>query len=349
MFRGSCDSFYISRAGSRSNSIHFGPGTNFFPPDAPAQGPGTPYRGSPIDVPISPYGSNIDIAPLNLDNIVIVPLPSRPQQKQLQSYSAEKSSKSNDSSPSMSTSTRKRDKSMINDLIERFLEEEPISREDWDTVRKEEQIILNCLIKRKLGFDILEYIRVKGVVKEGAVKCKRLEENYKMVFKGALKYLSSNFKEKKAKKKTKAEDIAFYQHYFGSVANDSNPLEAFFHPNKYHQINARKLKANSAKNANNNQKTMNSTYLENLLSSERFRNGLEQYLNTDFINGYKMRRRKKIDNFIDKIKKENFFNQDLVKLTNYLENNPKCKLPWSNKELMAAKNCVMSLIDQHKQ
>ena len=110
----------------------------------------------------------------------------------------------------------------------------------------------------------------------------------------------------------------------------------------------RKLKANSSKNCSNNQKTMNSTYLENLLSSEKFRQGLETYLTTDFIRGYKQRRRKKIDNFIEKLKKDNFFNQDLTKLTDYLENNPKCKLPWSNKELMAAKNCVKTLIQQRK-
>lgn len=94
---------------------------------------------------------------------------------------------------------------------------------------------------------------------------------------------------------------------------------------------------------------MNSTYLENLLSSEKFRSGLEGYLNSDFIKGYKNRRRKKIDNFIEKLKKDNFFGGKLDVLTNYLENNPKCKLPWSNKELNAAKDCVMQLIRQKKE
>ena len=93
---------------------------------------------------------------------------------------------------------------------------------------------------------------------------------------------------------------------------------------------------------------MNSTYLENLLSSDRFREGLETYLNLDFIKGYKLRRKKKIENFIEKLKKDNFFNQNLEKLTNYLENNPKCKLPWSNKELNSAKTCVMQLIINKK-
>lgn len=94
---------------------------------------------------------------------------------------------------------------------------------------------------------------------------------------------------------------------------------------------------------------MNSTYLENLLSSEKFRQGLEIYLNTDFIKGYKMRRRKKIDNFIEKLKKDKAMSQNHTKLADYLENNPKCKLPWSNKELQAAKECVLQLIRAKKE
>lgn len=94
---------------------------------------------------------------------------------------------------------------------------------------------------------------------------------------------------------------------------------------------------------------MNSTYLENLLSSEKFRVGLETYLNTDFVKGYKMRRRKKIDNFIEKLKKDKSMSQNHQKLADYLENNPKCKLPWSNKELQAAKDCVLQLIRQKKE
>lgn len=94
---------------------------------------------------------------------------------------------------------------------------------------------------------------------------------------------------------------------------------------------------------------MNSTYLENLLSSERFRNSLEAYLNQDFVKGYKCRRRKKIDNFIDKLRKDNFFSGDLEKLRDYLENNPKCKLPWSNRELVSAKDCVLELVIMKKQ
>lgn len=235
--------FYFSRAGSRSNSIHAGPG-NGFSLFTNEPGTSTPYRNSPADVQMSPYANSIEITPLDLDNLnVAVPIPSKAQNTakgnvailvpshQSQGKSSKEDSVQSSNSKDSNPGTRK-ETGLINELIERFLEEEPITKEEWDTITKEEQIILNCLIKRKLGFDILEYIKCKGMLKEGQVKCKRLEENYKMVFKGALKYLSSNFKEKKGKKKSKAEDIAFYQYYFGQVATDSNPLETFYHPNK---------------------------------------------------------------------------------------------------------------------
>lgn len=199
----------------------------------------TPYRNSPAENPLSPYNSNnYEISHLDLVNLnVAVPLPSRVAPPKTQPVlEVERSPKnrtlSSDSDTSQPVTSGKKDNQLVNDLIQRFLEEKPISKDEWDALRSEEQIILNCLIRRKLGFDIHEYIKCKGNLKEGAVKCKRLEENYKMVFKGALKYLSANFKERKSKKKSKAEDIAFYQYYFGSVANDSNPLETFFHPNK---------------------------------------------------------------------------------------------------------------------
>lgn len=63
---------------------------------------------------------------------------------------------------------------------------------------------------------------------------------------------------------------------------------------------------------------MNSTYLENLLSSEKFRQGLEKYLKEDFIKGYENRRRKKIDNFIDKLRKDSFLSNNSDELSKYL-------------------------------
>ena len=97
-----------------------------------------------------------------------------------------------------------------------------------------------------------------------------------------------------------------------------------------------------------NQKTMNSKYLDNLLSSERFRQDLDLFLDMNFLPNYTDRRRKKIDNLVDKLRKKFLDNGDssLTDLRNYLEKNSKCKLPWSNYELQLARKSVKELLSQ---
>lgn len=239
LVRGSIDSsFYWSRAGSRSNSIHNGCGYSIFNSDNPQ----TPSRNSPADTVLT-VNSGFEITPLDLQSLnVAIPIPAKHSQKiicpvcpkALAPQARETYQIPEPISAPFSGNYRKNDMELINELIERFLEEESIAKEDWECLKREEQIILNCLIKRKLGVDIQEYIKCKAAFKESMSKSKRLEENYKMVFKGALKHLGCTFKEKKEKKKkAKSEDIAFYQYYFGSVTNDDQPIESFFHPNKY--------------------------------------------------------------------------------------------------------------------
>ena len=99
-----------------------------------------------------------------------------------------------------------------------------------------------------------------------------------------------------------------------------------------------------------NQKTMNSKYLENLLSSRLFREDIKKYLEELFIDNYNERRRKKIDNLVDKLRKK-FLNlpDSYQPLKDYLEKNSKCKLPWSNYELQLAKDCVMQLVYQKEE
>ena len=93
---------------------------------------------------------------------------------------------------------------------------------------------------------------------------------------------------------------------------------------------------------------MNSKYLENLLTSKLFEKDLINFLEKNFIKIYEEKRIKKIENFVEKIQKK-FFESgdpDLSALKDYLENNSKCKLPWSNYELKLAKSSVMQLLQQ---
>jgi len=53
-----------------------------------------------------------------------------------------------------------------------------------------------------------------------------------------------------------------------------------------------------------NQKTMNSKYLENLMSSQKFCKDLIEFLENKFIRQYEEKRSKKIENLVDRIKKK---------------------------------------------
>jgi len=73
------------------------------------------------------------------------------------------------------------------DLVEKFLREKPIHQNEVDKLPKEMFTLLNCLMKRKIGCDVTTYIEKNGKINSTESKGKRLEENYKMIFKSAFK------------------------------------------------------------------------------------------------------------------------------------------------------------------
>jgi len=96
-----------------------------------------------------------------------------------------------------------------------------------------------------------------------------------------------------------------------------------------------------------NPRTINSKYVSNVSKSELFLEHFTQYLNNDFIEDYHKTVEFKINKVIEKCleltgkKKSNSAN-----VKKYIEDNPKCKLPWSMKELNNAKLSVLDLINK---
>lgn len=194
---------------------------------------------------------------------------------------------------------------------------------------------------RKLNCSLNSYINHQAASNVLSQKGKRLEENYKMVFKSAFKQMSSRFRIFTKGKRSITDQASFYQYYFSDISdNVTIPLESFFHPN-------RKIKDSDQKSSAH-QKTMNSRYLENLMVSTKFCDDLISYLETSFVSAYAEKRVLKIHNFIEKLTKKFFSNSqvDIQALKYYLQQNSKCKLPWSNSELLIAKATVISLYNQ---
>lgn len=88
-------------------------------------------------------------------------------------------------------------------------------------------------MKRKLGCDVKTYIDKNGKISSSDSKGKRLEENYKMIFKSAFKALSSRFRTQTKGKRSKSDETSFYNYYFNCENSDTSiPIESFFHPNR---------------------------------------------------------------------------------------------------------------------
>jgi len=95
-----------------------------------------------------------------------------------------------------------------------------------------------------------------------------------------------------------------------------------------------------------NPKTINAKYVQNVTKSENFLADFKNYLDKEFIKDYSKTIDFKIGKVIEKCyelisKKRNGINN----VKEYVEENPKCKLPWTHRELDAARNSVMDLIE----
>jgi len=95
-----------------------------------------------------------------------------------------------------------------------------------------------------------------------------------------------------------------------------------------------------------NPKTINAKYVQNVTRSEVFLADFRKYLENEFIKDYSKTIDFKIGKVIEKcndlISKKR---QGIANVKDYVENNPKCKLPWTHRELEAARSTVRDLVD----
>jgi len=220
---------------------------------------------------------------------------------------------------------------------------------------------INCLERC-----ILEGIIEKKKVKKDNAKNrkKREEEKQKLFFKGVLKYTEQEFfadtlQSKKKVRRKQLDRSAYYDYYWGEAArNNGLDISNFYHPNK--RISTGKTTAQIISAQNPGLKTLNTTYIELILSSSRFRAATVYYLNSVFIQEALKSRAKKIAKMMAKLQSvalqsvTQFAGQpeheqdQLVGLAvkNYIVSNPKSKLPWSDPELQDVKDYAISTLNK---
>merc|ERR1740139_392505 len=253
-------------------------------------------------------------------------------------------------------------------ILQRVLLSEPCSQEELNCLSRIEREILKAFfIKKKVLLDVDElrldfeffnqYYRVKTE--------RRKEENLKHVFMMGMKFLRTQFRRRTRTFKFRKEDVeggrkelvdlAFYISYFGQIADEKGwSIERFFHP----KISSKRKKG---KPETERFKSINLEYTKLVKMSDRFIGDFTKFLNDDFkvtnsedekvsVTGIKKQTKEVLEdklvskiNYWDEIIRKFGDDKGISRVVDELTKNPKCKLPWSRKELDTAIGDVRKL------
>lgn len=207
-----------------------------------------------------------------------------------------------------------------------------------------ENQILRSIVRRKYGSES-NLLSADTTLADLSVRLqstnsnKRPEENYKFIFKRCLKHMKEKFKrDHPALAKRKDLDKLFYEHYFRQVSDSQKiSIDNFYHPK------------NSKIKNKVGPKTINNTYIQNICKSRLFKQDFSEYLDRQLLGEYQESIKLKIKNLISRWSKElrtSSNREEAVRgICKYIEENKKCKLPWSVKEVTEAIRAVNQLFD----
>ena len=259
---------------------------------------------------------------------------------------------------------------MLN-LLVKMLKHEAVTAADLDGFSPVDLEVVRSIVKRKYGINIKDIEDKKKLLGElntldnRQKGQKRSEENNKLVFKRAVKnliatYKSGHHQEMKDMKKKEYETI-IVRNYFGGIqlpelkrrknlegkegdedkkTSDRSPIAQKLSTGPKGDEKLRRFVINP--------NTINAKYIRFLFRSTGFKTFFDDFVNHHFIADYRRHRPNKIRKIIDAVyanfntKKPRQFQVQNAK--DYIEKNPKFKLPWSDKELEICINSTKDFI-----
>lgn len=307
--------------------------------------------------------------PIPVDKIDI-PLPQlRPKKQPPKSANTHHSDEDSHSGHEFETELPPERQAMLS-LLVKIMKHDIVHLNDLEGFSPVDLEILRSIVKRKYGINInpRDFDDKKKLILElnsldnkqkGA---KRSEENNKLVFKRAIKALISsyknlNYQEMKDMKKKEYECI-IVRHFFGGIPipesrkknsetkdNEKKPYDRSSHmEQKYGAPPPPGIKGDEKiRRFVINPNTINSKYIRFVFKSVAFKEFFDDFVTNHFIADYRKNRPNKIRKIIESVyadlssKKAKQF--QVQNATNYIEKNPKFKLPWSDKELQ---KCIKS-------
>ena len=220
-----------------------------------------------------------------------------------------------------------------------------LNEKDLVFLSKPEITLLSAFISKKckVSFSCSDKLsRVAELINshKSSYKHKRNEENYKLVFKKAIKQLTKLYKKKfpETRGDKKKMLLGFYRYYF----RDDFVKKGLDREYDLPRNDERRL-ADNFNALIYNPKTVNPKYISMVANSRQFMADVVQYINEGFLKDYISSRYNKVERILDNCK-------DIVKLATHsgnnrdliekIEKNPRFKLPWYDDELLKALKCV---------
>lgn len=251
-------------------------------------------------------------------------------------------------------------------LLVKILKHESILSTDLESITQVDREVIRSIVKRKYGLNLKDTEDNSNLANElntldkRQKGQKRSEENNKLVFKRAIKNLIISYKtghhqQMKDMKKKEYETI-IVKEYFGGIAlpeskrrkEKENETED---PKRISEKSPQRLPAGPKGDEKLrrfviNPNTINAKYIRFVFKSSAFKKFFDDFVDNHFIADYRKHRPNKIRKIIDAVyanfnsKKPRQFQIQNAK--DYIEKNPKFKLPWSDKELEI---CITSTKD----
>jgi hypothetical protein len=204
-----------------------------------------------------------------------------------------------------------------------------VSYQDIGTLNKLDEEILNSLLQRKFMKKLLSFeLNMTNDRKSELINSiinskshKRPEECYKFVLTRVIKYLKRKLKD--YPDCPSEVEPYLYDLYFKETSQKLNlPITDFHYP----------LTGNRGKFK------LNSIYFDKIFKSEKFLEGVTEYINNVLFNEYKCEMSKKIESLLSRwdqqLQDQNANFQEVESsIKEYLLKNKRCKLPWTMKEV----------------
>lgn len=230
-------------------------------------------------------------------------------------------------------------------ILEMVFQAKNISEADLKLLSDSEIHLLSAFFSKKCKVNFSKSDNMSKVAEminchKSSYKHKRNEENYKLVFKKAIKHLTRSLKKDhpEIKSDKKKLMLAFYKRYFKEDFVKKGLDKEYDLPR-----NDQEKLANNFASLIYNPKTVNPKYISMVANSRSFIDDVVGFLNDHFMKNYLKSRYFKVERILDncrELMKTVTLTGSSKELRDKIERNPRFKLPWYDEELSKAIKCV---------